>query len=70
VYESCPRRGATVRVAVSANPPLERIDLLDWRAFDRVIELGYRYTNENLHHYRAALDQNRTQKNNPRRYPS
>ena len=27
-------------------PPLERIDLLDWRAFDRTIELGYRYASE------------------------
>jgi NTE family protein len=29
-------------------PPLERIDLLDWRALDRTIELGYRYTSEVL----------------------
>jgi NTE family protein len=29
-------------------PPLERIDLLDWRAFDRTIELGYRYASEAL----------------------
>jgi len=29
-------------------PPLERIDLLDWRAFDRTIELGYRYASEVL----------------------
>jgi len=29
-------------------PPLERIDLLDWRAFDRIIELGYRYASETL----------------------
>jgi NTE family protein len=29
-------------------PPLERIDLLDWRAFERTIELGYRYASEAL----------------------
>jgi NTE family protein len=29
-------------------PPLERIDLLDWRAFEHTIELGYRYTREAL----------------------
>src|SRR5437660_371275 len=29
-------------------PPLERIDLLDWQAFDRVVELGYRHASETL----------------------
>lgn len=29
-------------------PPLERIDLLDWRAFDRAVEIGYRHTNDIL----------------------
>ncbi len=29
-------------------PPLARIDLLDWRAFDHTIELGYRYASEAL----------------------
>jgi NTE family protein len=29
-------------------PPLERIDLLDWRGLERTIELGYRYTSEAL----------------------
>jgi NTE family protein len=29
-------------------PPLGRIDLLDWRAFEHTIELGYRYTREAL----------------------
>jgi NTE family protein len=36
-------------------PPLERIDLLDWRAFDRAIELGYRYASEVLDEHGAAL---------------
>src|SRR5437870_711244 len=29
-------------------PPLDRIDLLDWQAFDRVVELGYRHASETL----------------------
>jgi len=36
-------------------PPLERIDLLDWRACDRAIELGYRYASEVLAEHGAAL---------------
>jgi NTE family protein len=36
-------------------PPLERIDLLDWRAFDRAIELGYRYASEMLEKHSGAL---------------
>jgi NTE family protein len=29
-------------------PPLEHIDLLDWRAFDRAIDIGYRHAAETL----------------------
>jgi NTE family protein len=29
-------------------PPLERIDLLDWQAFEHTIELGYRYASQAL----------------------
>jgi NTE family protein len=29
-------------------PPLQRIDMLDWKAFDRAIEIGYRHTCETL----------------------
>lgn len=29
-------------------PPLEEIDMLNWRAFDRAVEAGYRYTGERL----------------------
>ena len=36
-------------------PPLERIDLLDWRAFDRTIELGYRYASETLERNAAVF---------------
>jgi NTE family protein len=28
---------------VLLRPPLERVDLLDWQAFERVIDIGYRY---------------------------
>jgi NTE family protein len=36
-------------------PPLENIDLLDWQAFDRVVELGYRHASESLERNAAAL---------------
>jgi NTE family protein len=36
-------------------PPLERIDLLDWKSFDRAIELGYRYASEMLDKHGAVL---------------
>jgi NTE family protein len=29
-------------------PPLEEIDILDWKAFDRAVEIGYRYASERL----------------------
>ena len=36
-------------------PPLHRIDMLDWKAFDRAIEIGYRHTCETLERQGAAL---------------
>jgi NTE family protein len=36
-------------------PPLERIDLLDWKSFDRAIELGYRYASETLDDHGGVL---------------
>ena len=36
-------------------PPLETIDMLDWRAFDRAIEIGYRYAVEMLGHLDKPL---------------
>ncbi len=36
------------RVDLLLEPPLEAIDMLDWRAFDRAVEIGYRYTMETL----------------------
>jgi NTE family protein len=35
---------------VLLRPPLEGVDLLDWRAFDRAIEIGYRCAAEALEH--------------------
>jgi NTE family protein len=36
-------------------PPLENIDMLDWKAFDRVIELGYRHAVRALEQHRGLL---------------
>jgi NTE family protein len=36
-------------------PPLEGIDMLDWQAFDRVIELGYRYAQRTLEQHGDLL---------------
>jgi NTE family protein len=33
---------------VLLRPPLEGVDLLDWRAFDRTVALGYQYAAEAL----------------------
>jgi NTE family protein len=29
-------------------PPLEQIDMLNWKGFDRAIDAGYRYTAQRL----------------------
>jgi NTE family protein len=36
-------------------PPLENVDLLDWRAFDRTVDAGYRHTCEVLKVHGARL---------------
>jgi NTE family protein len=36
-------------------PPLASIDLLDWQAFDRVVEIGYRHALESIEQYRARI---------------
>lgn len=36
-------------------PPLASIDLLDWRAFDRVVQIGYQHAIESIDKYRAQL---------------
>jgi len=41
-------------------PPLERIDLLDWRAFDRAVEIGYRHAAEALARCRGDITVLRT----------
>jgi len=37
------------------HPPLASIDLLDWRAFDRVVQIGYQHAIESIEKYRAQL---------------
>jgi NTE family protein len=44
---------------VLLRPPLEGVDLLDWRAFDRAIEMGYRYAAEALESQGSKLLQPR-----------
>ena len=36
-------------------PPLENIDMLDWQAFDRAIELGYRHAVRTIEQHRDRL---------------
>ena len=36
------------RVDLLLDPPIESIDLMDWHAFDRAVEAGYRATMESL----------------------
>ncbi len=36
-------------------PPLETVDMLNWRAFERAIEVGYRYTAERLRDLPASV---------------
>jgi NTE family protein len=34
-------------------PPLEQVDMLNWRAFDRAVAIGYEYTRERLRQWQA-----------------
>ena len=43
------------RVDLLLEPPIETIDLLDWQAFDRAIEAGYRHTMEALERQEKSL---------------
>ena len=36
-------------------PPLEEIDMLNWKAFDRAIEAGYRYALERIQAATSSL---------------
>ena len=40
-------------------PPLQGIDVLDWKSFDRALEAGYRYTAQRIPEIKAALEQDR-----------
>jgi hypothetical protein len=40
---------------LALRPPLAGIDLLDWKAFERVIELGYRSMSEALEAHGEGL---------------
>jgi NTE family protein len=40
-------------------PPLEQIDMLNWRAFDRAIDAGYRYTQVRLREWQEKRDAER-----------
>ncbi|MDA0994836.1 MAG: patatin-like phospholipase family protein [Proteobacteria bacterium] len=41
--------------SILLKPPLQGIDILDWRAFDRAIEAGYRSTMQRMEEIQAAL---------------
>jgi NTE family protein len=43
-------RAARAQADVLFKPPLETVDLLDWKACDEAIDLGYRHAMENLEH--------------------
>ena len=47
--------------SILLTPKMEGIDVLDWRAFDRAIEAGYRSTIERLDEIRLALESDRRQ---------
>jgi NTE family protein len=40
-------------------PPLDGIDVLDWKSFDRALEAGYRHTAQRIPEIKAALEQDR-----------
>jgi NTE family protein len=42
--------------SILLTPDLEGVDMLDWRAFDRAIDAGYRGTVERIDEIREALD--------------
>jgi NTE family protein len=37
-------------------PPLEQIDMLNWKAFDRAIDIGYRFTQVKLAEFQRKRD--------------
>ncbi|MDH5215717.1 MAG: patatin-like phospholipase family protein, partial [Gammaproteobacteria bacterium] len=45
--------------SILLTPPLDGIDVLDWKAFDRALEAGYRHTLQRMPEIRAALERDR-----------
>lgn len=47
-------QSARERADMLLQPPLETVDMLNWKAFDRAIDLGYRHASEKLAQVSAA----------------
>jgi NTE family protein len=45
--------------SILLTPPLQGIDVLDWKSFDRALEAGYRHTAQRIPEIKAALDRDR-----------
>jgi NTE family protein len=45
--------------SILLTPPLDGIDMLDWKAFDRALEAGYRHASQRMPEIRAALERDR-----------
>jgi NTE family protein len=45
--------------SILLTPPLDGIDVLDWKAFDRALDAGYEHTLQRIPEIRAALERDR-----------
>jgi NTE family protein len=45
--------------SILLTPPLDGIDVLDWKAFDRALEAGYRHASQRMPEIKAALERDR-----------
>jgi NTE family protein len=45
--------------SILLTPPLDGIDMLDWKSFDRALEAGYRHAMRRMPEIRAALERDR-----------
>lgn len=45
--------------SILLTPPLDGIDMLDWKSFDRALEAGYRHASERMQEIHAALERDR-----------
>jgi NTE family protein len=45
--------------SILLTPPLDGIDVLDWKSFDRALEAGYRHTAQRIPEIKAALERDR-----------